>query len=234
MLRLAHSRTLNILTKSVAVALQRATAAGHQKAFVPITQSHQARSFSLTTPALCDADPENDDNEDNKDSELSAKINRRWNKYKGTDRDRSQLISVEESIEYMRSGAFKATYGDQKVWESYRRVHKGQLAKYYTRQSCIRNNVVITASPCPICRDEYLVLHQTNLELLRHFISPYTGEVLDTPKSGLCRLQNSRLLVCIERANDLGLLEYNVPFRKYDYAEYYDVYKKEPKVVRSN
>lgn len=172
MLRLAHLRTANILTKSVALAVQR-TAVVNSKTFLPATQIQQPRFFSLTTPALCDARSE----EEGEEGEKVHKKDRLWNKYKGTARDRSRVVSVEESIDYIFSGAYKATYGNKKPWELYRRVHKGQLGKILTRATCIRHNVVATGSPCPICRDEYFVLHHTNLELLRLFINPYTGEV---------------------------------------------------------
>lgn len=41
-----------------------------------------------------------------------------------------------------------------------------------------KNDRIVTGNPCPICRDEYLVLHEKNVDLLKQFISPYTGEVL--------------------------------------------------------
>lgn len=51
-------------------------------------------------------------------------------------------------------------------------------------------------------------------------------QVLSYEKTGLCQKQHTRLIVNIERAYDLGLLEYPVPFREFNYADYYDVYKK--------
>lgn len=92
-------------------------------------------------------------------------------------RDRSTVIPVETSIQYMTSDAFKETYGNRFVWERYRRNHKGQFPPRKTRQSCIIQNYVSTGNPCPICRDEYLILHYSNLKLLQQFISPFTGEV---------------------------------------------------------
>jgi small subunit ribosomal protein S18b len=41
-----------------------------------------------------------------------------------------------------------------------------------------RGGKISTGNPCPICRDEYLVLHHENVDLLKQFISPHTGEVL--------------------------------------------------------
>lgn len=92
-------------------------------------------------------------------------------------KDRSIKIDVETSIRYMQSSAYKETYGDHLVWHLYRRNHKGGRAPRKTRLKCIVKDVIRTGSPCPICRDQYLVLHHTNLALLRQFISEHTGEV---------------------------------------------------------
>lgn len=91
-------------------------------------------------------------------------------------KDRSIKIDVETSMRYMRSNAFKETYGDHKVWELYRRNHKGHLPPTKTRKTCIKRNEIRTGNPCPICRDQYLVLDYTNLPLLHHFISEHTGQ----------------------------------------------------------
>lgn len=105
-------------------------------------------------------------------------------KYDKPGRDRSTVIPVETSIEYLASSEYKETYGDKFIWEGYRRVHKGGIPPKKTRESCIRFRVITTSSPCPICRDEYLILDYKNLELLKQFISPHTGEV-----SPFCLLQ---------------------------------------------
>lgn len=168
MLRLAHLR--NVLTKSFTCAVQR-SGASNKETITPIVYTFPQRAFSLTNTTLCDA------HEEDQDGEKKSKNKSYRAKYGGTERDRSRQIPVEESIEYINSSAFKAAYGDKLPWELYRRVHKGQLPKARTRKSCIIQNVVAIGSPCPICRDEYLVLHHTNLDLLRMFISPYTGQV---------------------------------------------------------
>ena len=72
-------------------------------------------------------------------------------------KDRSRLIPVETSIRYLKSSAFKKTYGDQPVWTLYRRNFKGLFPPRKTRKTCIRAGKIFTGSPCPICRDEYLV-----------------------------------------------------------------------------
>lgn len=91
--------------------------------------------------------------------------------------DRTKIIPVETSIRYLKSAAYKETYGEQAVWVPYRRNHKGLMPRKKTRLTCIRMGRVSTGNPCPICRDEYLVLHEDNKGLLKQFISEHTGKV---------------------------------------------------------
>lgn len=91
--------------------------------------------------------------------------------------DRTKIIPVETSVKYIKSSAYKTTYGDQPVWVPYRRNFKGQHPPLKTRKTCIRAGKVSTGNPCPICRDEYLVLDHNNVDLLNQFISKHTGEV---------------------------------------------------------
>lgn len=93
-------------------------------------------------------------------------------------KDRRKVIPVETSMRYLESKAYKQTYGDNPVWLLYRRNHKGGFAPRKTRRSCIRNGLISTGNPCPICRDEYLVLDPRNTKLLEQFISEYTGQVI--------------------------------------------------------
>ncbi|EEC17569.1 conserved hypothetical protein [Ixodes scapularis] len=111
------------------------------------------------------------------------------------------LHPPETSILYLESKAYKDTYGNDPVWTNYRRNFKGQFPPPRTRETCIRAGQIFTGNPCPICRDEYLVVHHTNVKLLQQFISPYTGEVMKPIKT--------------------GLLKYQVPFRHYNYEDYY-------------
>ncbi|XP_002133135.2 28S ribosomal protein S18b, mitochondrial [Drosophila pseudoobscura] len=136
-------------------------------------------------------------------------------------KDRTQVIPVETSIRYLKSVAYKETYGDDFVWSQYRRNHKGMYAPRKTRKTCIRQGKISTGNPCPICRDEYLVLDYRNTELLEQFISPHNGEVLSYSKTGLCQKSHLRLRVAVEQARDSGLITYDVPFREYDYNEFY-------------
>lgn len=92
-------------------------------------------------------------------------------------KDRTKVIPVETSMKYLQSKAYQQTYGESPVWVLYRRNHKGGFAPRKTRRSCVRNGVISTGNPCPICRDEYLVLDHKNTKLLEQFISQYTGQV---------------------------------------------------------
>lgn len=92
-------------------------------------------------------------------------------------KDRTKMIPVETSIRYLQSKAYQQTYENNFVWSFYRRNHKGGFAPRKTRKSCVRNGMISTGNPCPICRDEYLVLDHRNTKLLEQFISQYTGQV---------------------------------------------------------
>ncbi|XP_015431424.1 PREDICTED: 28S ribosomal protein S18b, mitochondrial [Dufourea novaeangliae] len=135
-------------------------------------------------------------------------------------KDRSKVIPVETSIRYLKSNAYKETYGNFPVWKHYRRNHKGQFPPQKTRKTCIRNNIVSTGSPCPICRDEYLVLDYVNIELLKQFISEHNGKILSYKTTGLCQKSHNNLLVAVHKAKEYGLLTFDVPFRQYDYSEW--------------
>ncbi|XP_050078488.1 28S ribosomal protein S18b, mitochondrial [Anopheles maculipalpis] len=136
-------------------------------------------------------------------------------------KDRSRVIPVETSIRYLASEAYRQTYQNDPVWKQYRRNHKGPYPPKLTRKTCIRKGRISTGNPCPICRDEYLVLDHNNIDLLKQFISSQTGEVLSYRVTGLCQKKHTQLLVAVERAMDRGMLTFDVPFREYDYSEYY-------------
>lgn len=173
MLRLTLSKNLQFLSKTLATNVDQMTNrfANQLKHTTNVT-SH--RPFSITAARFCEEKSEGD-GEEVEDSD--EKVSPLYKKYAGTPRDRTKIIPYETSAEYLKSPAYQSTYGDKRVWELFRRVHKGQFARLKTRQTCIRSNVIATGSPCPICRDEYLVLDYRNLELLKQFISPHTGEV---------------------------------------------------------
>ncbi|KAF7490154.1 28S ribosomal protein S18b [Sarcoptes scabiei] len=143
------------------------------------------------------------------------------NYLKDPTRDRRTPIDVETSIKYLNSEAFKETYQNYKVWEVFRRNFRGQYSPVVPRLSCLDEGFVKTSNPCPICRDRYLVLHYTNLQLLAHFISPQTGYVYPNSILCLCAEQYEKLCVAITLAKNHGLIDFEVPIRNYDYFYYY-------------
>lgn len=145
----------------------------------------------------------------------------RHSEFRNITKDRSTPVPVEASIRYIKSDAYKQTYGEEPVWTQYRRNHKGALPPRKTRRTCIRQNVISTGNPCPVCRDEYLVLNENNTDLLHQFISPYTGAILSYQVTGLCQKRHQELMIAVQRARDRGLLTFDVPFRKYNYNDYY-------------
>ncbi|KAJ8983408.1 hypothetical protein NQ317_005873 [Molorchus minor] len=122
-------------------------------------------------------------------------------------KDRSQQVPVETSIRYLKSAAYEKTYEGQPVWVPYRRNHKGQFAPRKTRKTCIRQGQIATGNPCPLCRDEYLVLHEENVDLLKQFICPHTGSVLSYNKTGICQKKHQQLLIRVTCAETLAFLE---------------------------
>lgn len=118
------------------------------------------RNFSVSSIKYCEPKPI-ENKEENAKSHL----------------DRTKIIPVETSVKYLASEAYKETYGTEAVWVQYRRNHKGLFPRRKTRKTCIRQGHISTGNPCPICRDEFLVLDHRNLDLLNQFISPHTGEV---------------------------------------------------------
>jgi len=84
----------------------------------------------------------------------------------------------------------------------------------------------VTGNPCPICRDEYLVLDYRNVDLLNQFISPHNGKILPPSITGLCRKRHAELLVEMVKVEDYGTIISDVPFREYDYDEYKKIVEK--------
>lgn len=142
--------------------------------------------------------------------------------FREINKDRTQEIPLEASVRYLKSAAYKQTYGTDPVWVPYRRNFKGSIPPKKTRKTCIRSGKISTGNPCPICRDEYLVVHEENTALLEQFICPHTGSTLKYSKTGLCQKSHQKVVVAIERAKDKGFITFDVPFRKYDYKEYYN------------
>ncbi len=55
--------------------------------------------------------------------------------------------------------------------------------------SSIVEGRIQTGNPCPICRDEYLVVDYRNVKLIRQFIKEYNGEIMDRETTGVCQKQ---------------------------------------------
>lgn len=126
--------------------------------------------------------------------------------------DRRVKIDYKESIKYLSSETFKLIYQDELIWKVHRRNHMGQYPSKNSRPSCINEEgLVITSYPCPICKDEYLVLHPENHLLLKQFISPYTGKVYTVKEHGLCQRQYRNLQIAVMQARDIGTITYDIP-----------------------
>uniref|UniRef100_A0A669CP49 Small ribosomal subunit protein mS40 n=1 Tax=Oreochromis niloticus TaxID=8128 RepID=A0A669CP49_ORENI len=90
--------------------------------------------------------------------------------------------------DYLESEEYIERYGSSPVWADYRRNHKGGIPPQKTRKTCIRGDK-ICGNPCPICRDPNIIIHHQNVKLLQQFISPHTGMVLDSTRTGLLSFQ---------------------------------------------
>uniref|UniRef100_A0A8C1JYM7 Small ribosomal subunit protein mS40 n=1 Tax=Cyprinus carpio TaxID=7962 RepID=A0A8C1JYM7_CYPCA len=107
--------------------------------------------------------------------------------------------------EYSESEEYTERYGSKPVWSNYRRNHKGGVPPQKTRKTCIRGDK-ICGNPCPICRDPNIIVHYKNVNLLQQFISPQTGIVYDSTRTGVCMKQQKLLNKAIETARDCGKL----------------------------
>ncbi|VDN13803.1 unnamed protein product [Dibothriocephalus latus] len=138
--------------------------------------------------------------------ELPFRVNFRGKPYKPA--------TLEESLEYVKSAGlfivflhaveFTKLYRGKPVWFYHRRNFKGHFPPKRPRKSCTHGDRLITSNPCPICRDEYLVLDYQNVYLLKHFLHPQSAEILEPTITGLCEKQHHALLLEIEKARDLG------------------------------
>lgn len=135
-----------------------------RNAFLYVTSSF-LRSISTSHQVRCEKREDSNEGEEKIEELIDPAI------------DRTKIVPVETSVRYMKSTAYQTTYGNQPVWVQYRRNFKGQFPPSKTRKTCIRAGKISTGNPCPICRDEYLVLDHNNIDLLKQFISQHTGEV---------------------------------------------------------
>merc|ERR1719225_1211099 len=182
---------------------------------------------SISTSAMCFSDKNDNIDEEHdedfgdlEDDEDQKKRDDWMANYTGDPKDRTRIIPLEKSIAYMESDAYRQTYGNHRVWELYRRNFSQGRKNAPTRKTCIRQNKISTGNPCPICRDEYLVLDYRNMKLIEQFIEDYTGQIYDTKMTGVCQTKHGEILLAIDRARDLGLLTVDQPFVEYDYSKY--------------
>ena len=140
------------------------------------------------------------------------------------ERDRRFPISLQVSLKYMESKAYKETYGDYLIWQPFRRNFGGQFHRppFTTRVACVGDDGFIKfGQACPICRDEYLVIDYTNVKLISQFVNPHTALVYPSRKTNVCQKKHEELLVAIYKAKLYGTLTTHVPIRLYDYRDYY-------------
>ncbi|KPP70905.1 hypothetical protein Z043_110227 [Scleropages formosus] len=125
---------------------------------------------------------------------------------------------------YLESEEYKERYGSRPVWSDYRRNHKGGIPPQKTRKTCIRGDK-ISGNPCPVCRDANIIVHYQNVKLLEQFVDPYSGELYDATRTGVCMKQQKQLKQAIASARDHGLLPFQVPlvdFSGEDYSNSHD------------
>ncbi|CAF2359458.1 unnamed protein product [Rotaria sp. Silwood2] len=179
-------------------------------AFFSTSLSHHAAKS--TTPAIS-ADPAAPTAQSAQLAHNKTKTSLRGTPYNVTD--------IETSLRYMESDAYKTVYGDESVWKNYVRNRIKQRFPHYTRDFCVEEGLYIRGNPCPVCRDEYLLLDYRNIKLLKQFVNDHTGEIEPVLKTSICQAQLRNLRVALRKAYDLGLMTYEIPFRTYDYRDYY-------------
>jgi small subunit ribosomal protein S18b len=180
------------------------------RAFLSLSSSHYAAKSS--TPAA-PADPATPTAQSAQLAHNKTKTSLKGTPYNVTD--------IETSLRYMESDAYKTVYGKEPVWKNYVRNRTNQRFPHYTRDFCAEEGLYIRGNPCPICRDEYLLLDYRNIKLLNQFVNNHTGEIEPVIKTSICQAQLRNLRVALRRAYDFGLMAYEVPFRTYDYRDYY-------------
>lgn len=208
------------------------------KATVASPFMHQKRAFSSDEETPEETEEANQDESVREDTSaqsnlilegLGQNIMGNLRRPKGKDKkdaskDRRVPVSWETSARYMNSEAYKTTYGDLNVWQPYRRNFKGQffVLPLLTRLTCVgEDGFLNTGNPCPICRDEYLIIDYRNVKLLQQFIDPFTAQIYEPRKSSLCMVKHEELLVAIFKAKDYGTFSFHIPFRAFDYRDYY-------------
>lgn len=123
-------------------------------------------------------------------------------------------------IDYLNSEEYYEKYQEKKVWVGYVRNKKGFIQPQKTRKSCKRDDVIDTGSPCPLCRDDELLLTYKNIQLLTQFIDHLTGKLHVSLRTGLCQVQFQRLETSFNLAQEFGFFSRSTPFVKYDLKSY--------------
>ena len=119
-------------------------------------------------------------------------------------------------VEYLKSEDYADLYGEKETWINYFRNRKGFIQHQNTRRSCYRKGVMATGSPCPLCRDNRLLLTYKNIPLLIQYIDQHTGELHSELRTGLCQEKKARVVLTFKLAKELGYFHCNVPYVKYD------------------
>jgi small subunit ribosomal protein S18b len=181
-----------------------------------------SRLFNTSQILSSDSSNESSDSDDENKDEIDS--DEFLQKYLDP-KDRTRVISPELSIKYFESTAYKSTYGDDPIWKHYRRNYDGKKGykgrpPVRTRETCIRQGKISTGSPCPVCRDEYIVIDYRHVALLNQFLDDYTGRVMEPYKTGICQKQWRKLQIALEKAHDYGLLDLDVPAVEYNMEEY--------------
>uniref|UniRef100_A0A8C6WYZ9 Small ribosomal subunit protein mS40 n=1 Tax=Neogobius melanostomus TaxID=47308 RepID=A0A8C6WYZ9_9GOBI len=130
----------------------------------------------------------------------------------------------EKPWEYLESEEYIERYGSNPVYTGYRRNHKGGIPPQKTRKTCIRGDKA-SGNPCPICRDQNIIVHYQNVKLLEQFISSQTGMIHDPTKTGVCMQQQKKLTEAINAARDHGFLPFQIPYVDFggeDYSNSHD------------
>lgn len=118
--------------------------------------------------------------------------------------------------QYFESNEYKERYGERLVWADFKRNHKGSRQKQLTRHACFFRGKMC-GNPCPLCRDDNILLNFRNFTLLHHFIDPHSGMVHHSLRTGVCRRKQKLLEHTIWLARDQGLIP--TPVSNYDAIE---------------
>ncbi|KAK0404572.1 hypothetical protein QR680_017518 [Steinernema hermaphroditum] len=134
--------------------------------------------------------------------------------------------TIEEQINYMKSKSYEEAYKGLPVYKWYKRNVRGQMiTQSKPRLVCIDTEGKFRLNnACPVCRDEYLFFDYRNPSLIEQFLAPGTDKPIHLLKSGLCREQYHQLQAQLLKAQENGTLTFDVPFRNFDYKQWYAAY----------